>query len=144
MSIPVLIIGKSGSGKSASLRNLDPARVGLFNVLGKPLPFRGQFQQIQTDDPAQIARSIQKGKREIYIVDDAGYLFTNNFMRGHSDKGKGSQKFDFYNDLADSFWKLINAITSAETANAVRAIIAIARATAAHAPGEPAGIGIFR
>lgn len=113
MSIPVLIIGKSGSGKSASLRNLDPARVGLFNVLGKPLPFRGQFQQIQTDDPAQIAQRIQKGKREIYIVDDAGYLFTNNFMRGHSDKGKGSQKFDFYNDLADSFWRLINAITSA-------------------------------
>ena len=35
MGIPVLIIGKSGSGKSASLRNFQPGEVGIVNVLGK-------------------------------------------------------------------------------------------------------------
>ena len=54
MSIPVLIIGKSGSGKSASLAKLEPARVALINVLGKPLPFKGRFDQIISDDYARI------------------------------------------------------------------------------------------
>lgn len=38
MGVPVLILGASGSGKSASLRNFDPAEVGVFNVASKPLP----------------------------------------------------------------------------------------------------------
>ena len=40
MGIPVLILGESGSGKSASLRNFEPADVNIINVAGKPLPFR--------------------------------------------------------------------------------------------------------
>ena len=40
MGVPVLILGESGSGKSASLRNFAPEEVSIFNVAGKPLPFR--------------------------------------------------------------------------------------------------------
>lgn len=40
MGIPVLILGESGSGKSASLRNFEPEDVSIFNVDAKPLPFR--------------------------------------------------------------------------------------------------------
>ena len=40
MGIPVLILGESGSGKSASLRNFEPEDVSIFNVAAKPLPFR--------------------------------------------------------------------------------------------------------
>ena len=58
MAIPILIIGKSGSGKSASMRNLDPDRVALINVLGKPLPFRGKFMQVVTDDYSKVTASI--------------------------------------------------------------------------------------
>ena len=39
MGIPVLILGESGSGKSASLRNFSPEEIGIFNVAGKPLPW---------------------------------------------------------------------------------------------------------
>ena len=35
MGIPVLILGPSGSGKSASLRNFEPEEVGIFNVANK-------------------------------------------------------------------------------------------------------------
>ena len=42
MAIPVLILGKSGSGKSASLRNFKQA--GIINVLNKPLPFKNDFK----------------------------------------------------------------------------------------------------
>lgn len=120
MAIPVLLIGKSGSGKSASLRNLDPNRVALVNVLGKPLPFRGKFTQVVTDDynkvSACIASAPKKG-RDIIIVDDAGYLITNMFMRGHSNAGAGNGVFTLYNSIGDRFWNLIEAIR-AEPSNA--------------------------
>ena len=40
MGLGVLIIGKSGSGKSTSLRNCPKEDFGIINVIGKPLPFR--------------------------------------------------------------------------------------------------------
>ena len=48
MGIPVLILGESGSGKSASLRNFDPEKVGVFNVAGKPLPFRKKLNTVSS------------------------------------------------------------------------------------------------
>ena len=41
------------------------------------------------------------------IIDDAGYLITNAFMRGHSGGRKGGQVFDLYNDIGDNFLGLI-------------------------------------
>ena len=43
MGIPVLIIGRSGSGKSRSLKRCVGKDFGLLRVLNKPLPFRGKF-----------------------------------------------------------------------------------------------------
>ena len=40
MGVSVLVLGRSGSGKSTSLRNFEPDEVGVFDVAGKPLPFR--------------------------------------------------------------------------------------------------------
>ena len=40
MGVAVLILGESGSGKSASLRNFKQEDVGILNVASKPLPFR--------------------------------------------------------------------------------------------------------
>mgnify|MGYP003303543030 CR=1 FL=1 len=120
MAIPILIIGKSGSGKSASMRNLDPNRVALINVLGKPLPFRGKFAQVVTDDYSKVAASIasaSKRNRDIIIIDDAGYLITNMFMRGHSNAGAGNGVFSLYNSIGDHFWNLIDIIR-AEPSNA--------------------------
>ena len=120
MAIPILIIGKSGSGKSASMRNLDPNRVALVNVLGKPLPFRGKFMQLVTDDYSKVAASIvsaPKKNRDIIIIDDAGYLITNMFMRGHSNTGAGNGVFSLYNTIGDRFWNLIEVIRS-EPSNA--------------------------
>ena len=108
-SIPVLVIGKSGSGHSSSMRNLDPAKVGLINVLGKPLPFKGanKFKSIQTDDYLKITAALKKATSDIIIIDDATYLMTNQFMRGHSSAGGGNGVFSLYNQIGDNFWNLI-------------------------------------
>lgn len=117
MAIPILIIGKSGSGKSASLRNLDPDRVALINVLGKPLPFRGKFAQVVTDDYNKviscIATATKKG-RDVVVIDDAGYLITNMFMKGHGGAGAGNSVYNLYNTIGDSFWRLIESIRALE------------------------------
>ncbi len=49
MGVPVLVIGKSGSGKSTSMRNCPGKDFGLINVLKKPLPFRGKIPKVETD-----------------------------------------------------------------------------------------------
>lgn len=110
MGIPVLIIGKSGSGKSASLRNFQPGEVGIVNVLGKPLPFRNRLQSVQTDDYKKVYATITKAKTDCIVIDDSGYLMTNQFMRGHSNTGAGNAIFTFYNDIGDQFWHLVRYV----------------------------------
>ena len=41
MSNFVIILGESGSGKSTSIKSLNPEETCIFNVLGKRLPFKG-------------------------------------------------------------------------------------------------------
>jgi len=111
MGIPVLIIGKSGSGKSTSLRNfINDNEVLIVNVAGKPLPFKNALKPYVTDSYAHVLAAIQKTTRNTIVIDDAGYLITNMFMRGHSSAGKGNDIFSFYNNVGDSFWGLIQTI----------------------------------
>lgn len=107
MGIGVLIIGKSGSGKSTSLRNFKKDEVGIINVIGKPLPFKNDLITIDTDNYADIKKILQDAKAKSIVIDDAGYLITNQFMRKHSNVGGGNAVYNLYNELADNFWSLI-------------------------------------
>jgi adenylate kinase family enzyme len=109
MGLPVLIIGKSGSGKSASMRNFSE-NIGIINVLGKPLPFKNSLPCTMTDDYANIKKILFSSTAESVVIDDAGYLMTNAFMRGHSQAGAGNAIFAFYSDIGDQFWGLIRFI----------------------------------
>ena len=112
MAVPVLIIGRSGAGKSASMRNCVGKDFALINVLKKPLPFRGKIPSVQTDDYNKIMKALSGCQQKSVVIDDAGYLITNQFMRGHSNAGKGNGVFSLYNDLGDRFWNLIQFIVS--------------------------------
>lgn len=113
MGIPVMVIGKSGSGKSTSLMNFDEKELYLIKVLGKPLPFRKKFEStFETDDYQSILKALAKTQKKAIVIDDAGYLITNHFMREHSAKGAGNVVFTLYNEIADKFWRLVEYVTN--------------------------------
>ena len=111
MATPVLIIGKSGSGKSTSLRNcVGNSNWNLIRVLNKPLPFKGKIDGWNTDDYQTVMKCLAQSKAKNIVLDDAGYLITNHFMKGHSSAGAGNGVFTLYNNIGDYFWQLIQFI----------------------------------
>lgn len=117
MGRTIIVYGKSGSGKSRSLKGFAPEEIFLVNVTGKDLPFRGGFRYTYVSDsvPAiiQSMQSITHPKNpdrvKTVVIDDAGYIMTDAFMRGHSAPRKGANSFDLYNSIADSFYQLVTA-----------------------------------
>lgn len=105
MAIPVLIIGESGSGKSASLRNCDPKTFGIINVSGKPLPFKNSFKTLDTDDYQKILGTLKLCKARSIVIDDSQYLMVNAFMRRFGEKG-----YDKYAEMAQNHWLLVQTV----------------------------------
>ena len=117
-SVPVLLIGQSGSGKSTSLRNFTKDEVAVVNVLGKPLPFKSDIKAPKCDDYASILKAIAGTKKKTIVIDDANYLITNEFMNKSSVKG-----FDKYNEMGNNFFNLINGIKNIEGGKTVYLIM---------------------
>lgn len=107
----IIIYGKSGSGKSRSLKNFKEDEIYLINTIGKRLPFRNSFKYVTvSDNMATIKAGLKKMPMKTAVIDDAGYIMTNQFMAGHSTPKKGSSSFDLYNDIADNFWGLLTFV----------------------------------
>lgn len=107
MGIPVLIMGESGSGKSASMRNCKGEEFGVFNVYGKPFPFKNTNNLKKLDNAGynDIMRVLSKEKMKSYIIDDSQYLMS--FEMFNRVKEKGYEKFT---ELAVHFKTLIDFI----------------------------------
>lgn len=108
MGEPILVYGKSGSGKSRSLKNFGESEIFLINVMGKRLPFQKQFSYVlKSRSYATIQQKLEKMPCKAAVIDDAGYLQTSTFMAGHSAPKAGSNTFDLFNQIGDDFWRLI-------------------------------------
>ncbi len=102
----VLIIGESGSGKSASLRNFKPEEVSVFNVTNKDLPFKGKLPIIHNATYEDIAKHLANPTKKAYVIDDAGYLMVfESFSRANE---TGFQKFT---EMAKKFVDMLGFIT---------------------------------
>lgn len=107
----VYILGKPGTGKSFSLRNFDKAEVGVINVQGKILPFKGgaSWDITSTDDSDEITAAIKKmsQKYKVIVVDDFQYVMANEFMRRSTEKG-----YDKFTDIGRHAWDIANTVRS--------------------------------
>ncbi len=104
IGVPVLILGASGSGKSASLRNFDPGEVGIFNVASKPLPFRSALPLVNHATYSLIEKNLKKNNRKCYVIDDSQYLMAfDGFTRAKE------KSYDKFTDIAVNFYNLIQS-----------------------------------
>lgn len=105
MGMPVLVLGESGSGKTASLRNFEPRDVSIFNVAGKPMPFRKSLPVKPTSDYGEIMNGIQHSQKKAFVIDDSQYLMCFESFARAKDSGYGK-----YTDFALHFYNLVQFV----------------------------------
>lgn len=124
MALPVLVIGRSGSGKTYSLKNFKPEEVGIISVEKGRLPFKSDLKVVRvkkfefTDaSPAQInvARYqwikmvIEKSEAKSIVIDDSQYLLANELFDRANEKG-----YDKFTNMAANFRDLIHFVNELE------------------------------
>lgn len=115
MSYACLILGESGTGKTASLRNFNPADVLLIQPVRKPLPFRAKgWKEIRAkddggnifvcNDAQKIVRAMKAAKQKIVIVDDWQYILASQFMARRNEKS-----YDKFTDIGGAGYDIAQA-----------------------------------
>ena len=116
MSVPVLIIGRSGSGKTYSLKKFSKDEVGVISVEKGRLPFKSDIKAVkvpkdptggQAKDAAQlnaakyawIMNAINKAKTKSIVIDDSQYLMVNELFDRTYEKG-----YDKFTSMAQKFF----------------------------------------
>jgi hypothetical protein len=107
MGIPVLILGESGSGKSTSLRNFPPEDIVIYNVAGKPLPFKAGAKMNRADNVnySKIIGNMSKKKFKTYVIDDSQYLLSFELFERSAEIG-----YTKFTEMAKHFYDLIQFI----------------------------------
>lgn len=136
MSIPIIIMGESGTGKSYSLRNFKEEDVTVLNVQNKILPFFDkQLETVSIPDLAtklageggykplrvDIVQSYLANHHEkrAVVVDDCGYCISEAFMRWSTGAEAYDNKYQVYTDIAARIWNLFSAVIEDGDANRI-------------------------
>ena len=105
MGIPVMILGESGSGKSAALRNFSPEEICILSVAGKPLPFQKKLPVLKNTGYDQIGRTLKEKAYQSYAIDDSQYLLTFDSFARVNETGYGK-----FTDMAVRFYSMIQYV----------------------------------
>ena len=68
-----LILGKTGTGKSTSIKGLNPKETVIFNVLKKRLPFKGS-KSIYNEEKENYT-----GGNKLYVTQNASEYFAESY-----------------------------------------------------------------
>lgn len=110
-----MLLGKSGTGKSTSVKGLDPKETVVINVLGKRLPFKGSQglynrenkNLFDVEDYATISNYLDNiGKSAEYVknivIDDFTYVMRKEYFKLAKVTG-----FNKFVDMAAHFQSII-------------------------------------
>ena len=127
MAIPVLVMGRSGSGKTYSLKNFKPDEIGVISVEKGRLPFKSEIKVAKipkygdgTEDAKSygainrakyvwLEKAIAKAKAKSIAIDDSQYLLVNELFDRAYEKG-----YDKFVQMAANFRELIHFINELE------------------------------
>ncbi len=124
MALPVFIIGRSGAGKTYSLKGFKPEEVGVISVEKGRLPFKSAIKTVRVPQSFQNANNsaqlnlaryswlqniIEKAKAKSVVIDDSQYLLVNELFDRAKEKG-----YDKFTDIAVNFRNLIHFVNDLE------------------------------
>ena len=111
-----MILGKSGTGKSTSIKTLDPKETVVINVLKKRLPFKGSNSLYNTDNKNMFdvdsydtiinyLQSINDKAKHVknIIIDDMTYVLRKEYFKTAKITG-----FNKFVDMAAHFQNIIS------------------------------------
>lgn len=116
------IVGQSGSGKSTSIRTLNPEETFIINTIGKPLPFPGskkKYTKLRKEgtawagnlyvskDPNKIMEllkiiNVQMKHIKNIVVEDANYIMSCEAMDRSDEKS-----YDKFTQMAKHYYDII-------------------------------------
>lgn len=117
------IAGNSGSGKTTSVKDLNPAETLVISILGKPLPFAGSkknytpfkknaeskwvgnfYKSNKFDKITQVLNIVNKSRPDIknIVIDDANYLMSCEAMERAEEKG-----YDKHTQMAKHYYEVL-------------------------------------
>jgi hypothetical protein len=96
------IFAESGAGKSYSLNGFGEDEVAIYNVSGKPLPFRKKLPMVKTSDMKWIAEDMKRNTKNCYVIDDAGLAMTFYLFGKVNETGYGK-----FTQVAKDFYDLV-------------------------------------
>lgn len=111
----IIILGRSGTGKSTSIKGLDPKESAVINTLKKRLPFKGSQTMYSKenknlamiDEYQAVISALQSinGLKNIknVVIDDAIYSMRKEYFKRAKEAGYGK-----YTDLAAHFQQIIS------------------------------------
>lgn len=115
-----MILGKSGTGKSTSIKSLNPKETLVINILQKRLPFKGSstiyskenknlIQISNYQDVIQVLNTVEKENPSIknIVIDDAIFIMSKEFFSRAKEIGYGK-----FTELAQHFQQVIAACES--------------------------------
>lgn len=119
MANVVMLLGKSGTGKSTSIKTLNPEETIIVNVLGKKLPFKGSSALYSTekknlfriDDYQQMINLLLACDKQAHIkniiLDDFIYIMRKEYFKRAKEAGYAK-----YTELAQHFQQIISTCES--------------------------------
>lgn len=133
MAIPVLIMGRSGSGKTYSLKNFTKDEIGVISVEKGRLPFRSDIKvarvkTLMSDEDKQnptydainrgryayLEMLIEKSKLPRIAIDDSQYMLANELFDRAREKG-----YDKFTHIAANFRNLIHFVNELDDDNKI-------------------------
>ena len=130
MALPVLVIGRSGSGKTYSLKEFKKGEVSIISVEKGRLPFKSDVQiaripsnfgdektsagQINAAKYSWICSAIKSAPTKSVVIDDSQYLLVNELFDRAYEKG-----YDKFVEMAAHFRNLIHFINELDDENKI-------------------------